>query len=808
MQYKFLNIFLEKNELLNQAKKPINPFLLENNSEQIEMLYNFYNSNVNLLYVNGFLGTGKAEIVDYSTAFLAPEVIVLKYNCFSSTVLDDVLLSFYRDFKKLSSQNIISEPKVKTENFTQKINSYFSQIEKSFVIILDSFEAVLEENRREILDFIFHLNSMQKVKVIIIGRTFDSKYFKDRQIERVTTSALEKEIFVKYLKNEKIKASNDMLEEFYKSTRGYYFYTMLSVKLMKNENLSLFDYLMKHKNSYLPFHKFLEKQALALVPTSERNLFWLLALIRHPLNIDLLIKLNLYHEEKINFFIESSIIFKSENQLYAPDYLREEVDESALTNILHRIHRYIIDLYSSQLPLKPLERDICVSRQTMRKEIEYHKLFLPKTPKNIETPHVDINYLSYSTVFDYTEDKLGVEKKETPSELPSYAPVDLTQRKNIHIPLENLPYQTKPETQRAKEIEENLTLKETLDSARRAEIRYDFARVVDLYKDALLMKNDPEYQHYLPMIYARLAYAYRKISKLDNALKYYELALGLHENTKDFVKANYLKYSMAKIYYETYKIEQAKEIFTEITNSKDSPAILLVKTYLQLANLEENISDAQNAFKYYQSAIDHADDTMSEEILSELYFKYALAMDDKHDSQSAIEYYNKCINLDNDPQINKFLSPAYSNIATLYLEKNDTENAIKNYEKAYQIDKMNANVEGTYYSASKLASILQRKQPDKALEYFNLALEYAKLTKDAFYIVSATLAVGDFHYDKNQNEIALKYYFEALDLAKNSFGQENINKIKVRINDIKFKVGAEKFDELTEIIRESDNDHE
>lgn len=807
MQYKFLNIFLEKSELLNQSGKLINTFLLENNAEQIEMLYNFYKNNVNLLYVNGFLGTGKAEIVNYSTAFLAQEVIVLKYNCFSSTVLDDVLLSFYCDFKKLSSQNIISEPKVKTENFSQKINSYFSQIEKAFVIILDSFEAVLEESRREILDFIFHLNSMQKVKVIIIGRTFDSKYFKDRQIERITTSALEKEIFTKYIKSEKIKASNDMLEEFYKSTRGYYFYTMLSVKLMKNENLTLFDYLMKHKNSYLPFHKFLEKQALALVPSSERDLFWLLALIRHPLSIDLLAKLNLYNEEKISFFIESSIIFKSGNQLYAPDYLREEVDESALTNILHRIHRYIIDLYSSQLPLKPLERDICVSRQTMRKEIEYHKLFLPKTPKNIENANVDINYLSYSTVFDYTEDKLGVEKKETPSELPSYAPVDLTQRKNIHIPIENLPYQAKPETSSAKAIEDNLTLKETLDSARRAEIKYDFARVVDLYKDALLMKNDHEYNAHLPMIYARLAYAYRKISKLDNALKYYELALGLHKNTEDFVKANYLKYSIAKIYYETYKIEQAKEIFTEITQSKDCPALLLVKTYLQLANLEENLSDAQNAFKYYQHAIDNADETMSDELLSELYFKYALALDDKHDSQNAIEYYNKCINL-NDPQINKFLSSAYSNIATLYLEKNDTENAIKNYEKAYQIDKSNANIEGTYYSSSKLASILQRKQPEKALEYFNVALDYAKLTKDVFYIVSATLAVGDFHYDKNQNEIALKHYFDALDLAKNSFGQENINKIKVRINDIKFKIGAEKFDELTEIIKESDNDHE
>lgn len=453
MQYKFLNIFLERQELLTRAKKDINPFLLENNSEQIEKIYNFYKSNINLLYVNGFLGTGKVEIIEYSTAFLAPETIILKYNCFNSTILDDILLSFYSEFKSLSAQNIISEPKVKTENFTQKINSYFSQVERAFVIILDSFEAVLDENRQEILDFIFHLNSTQKVKVIIIGRTFDSKYFKDMAIERVTTTALDREIFDKYIKSEKIKASNEMVEEFYKCTRGYYLYTLLSVKLIKNENLSLYDYLMKHKNSYLPFHKFLEKQALALVPSSERNLFWLLALIRHPLSTDLLIKLDLYNEERINFFIENFIIVKENAGFYAPDYLREEVDESALTSILHRIHRYIIDLYSKQLPLKPLERDICISRQTMRKEIEYHKLFLPKTPKNIENTNVDIDYLSYSRVFDYTEDKLGSDKKEKEAaSASSPPPIDLTQRKNININLENLPFQAKIETPQIKEF--------------------------------------------------------------------------------------------------------------------------------------------------------------------------------------------------------------------------------------------------------------------------------------------------------------------------------------------------------------------
>ena len=92
--------------------------------------------------------------------------------------------------------------------------------------------------------------------------------------------------------------------------------------------------------------------------------------------------------------------------------------------------------------------------------------------------------------------------------------------------------------------------------------------------------------------------------------------------------------------------------------------------------------------------------------------------------------------------------------------------------------------------------------PEKALKYYNSALNCAKLTKDVFYMVSASLAIGDFHYDKNQSETALKHYIYALDLAKTGLSQENIDKINVRINDIKFKLGVEKFENLVEIIRQ------
>lgn len=802
MQYQFLNIFLNQKELLAQSKTAIDPLLLENNSAQIEKIYEFYKSNINLLYVNGFLGTGKSKVVDYSLAFLSKEAVVLKYNCFNSTVLDDILLSFFNDFKSLAAQNVISEPKVRTENFTQKINSYFTQIEKPFVIILNSFEAVLEENRQEIIDFISHLNSIGKIKIIIIARTFESKYFSGLRVERITLLGLEKGIFEKYFKAEKIKYSSSNLEEFYKHSRGYYFFMIFAIKLMKVQNLSLENFLENLRNSYLSFFDFLEKQLTKNIPPQTNTLFWFLSLIRHPISIDLLKQLNLYDEEKINFLLDYFVIAKNNDEIYIQDYFKDKIDVDIPHNMSQKIHQYIVDLYETQLPLKPSERNIPISRQTMRKEIEYHSIFLPKKPKNIERADVSLGYLSYLKGFKTGEEEEKFSKEEKKSDASQ---IDLTQRKNVSLNIESLTPQSKekelPSRPERRIFDESaLTLQDFIGLIKEAESNYQYAAVIELCEKALNFNNDANYQNLLPLVYVKLAHAYQKIADCENAIKYYNLTREIYENKGNLSDANYIKLNIAKVYYDTYKLEKAKEILLEIINKEDNLPLLKAKAYLQLADLEENLSNPNAAFNCYKNAIAISDKVQDIKTLSELYFKYALALDDKNDVRNAIDFYNKCIDLSSDYQINRFLSSAYSNIATLYLEKNDIESALQNYSKAFEIDKLNNNYNGMYYSASKLASILQRRNSNSTLEYFQTALECAKLTKDVFYIASAALAIGDYHYDIKQNEVALKYYLYALDLAKNNFSQDNISKINVRINDIKFRLGVEKFEDLVEII--------
>ena len=121
MELRFTDENFDIKNLTKSELSGINQFLLDNNKKQLESLLEFYNNQTPLLLVNGFLGTGKTQIVNHSLKFLAQNAVVLEYNCFETTILDDILLSFFEDFKELTAKGIISQPKTKSENFNQKI---------------------------------------------------------------------------------------------------------------------------------------------------------------------------------------------------------------------------------------------------------------------------------------------------------------------------------------------------------------------------------------------------------------------------------------------------------------------------------------------------------------------------------------------------------------------------------------------------------------------------------------------------------------------------------------------------------------
>ena len=199
---------------------------------------------------------------------------------------------------------------------------------------------------------------------------------------------MEKGLFEKYLREEGFKQIGPLSDELYKYTRGYWFYTTLSLKIMQLRKLTLAEFMSGYTKSFQTFNDFIIREALSLVDPVSGHLFRFLTIMRHPVNVKLLQALHLYDADRIAFFVDNLILTREGAMLYLQDYFKVIAENSIAENIAIKIHKSCVDLYNTQLPLKPLERDLIISRQTMRREIEYHSLYIPQKPvfinKNIK----------------------------------------------------------------------------------------------------------------------------------------------------------------------------------------------------------------------------------------------------------------------------------------------------------------------------------------------------------------------------------------------------------------------------------------
>lgn len=797
MDYVFTTPELDTKILLKNEISGINQFLLENNTKQIDVIFNFLKNNNSLLLVNGFLGTGKESIIRHclDTA-LNDKTIVLEYNCFETTILDDILLSFFEDFKKLSALEKINVPKIKTENFTQKINAYFQTINNPAVVIINSFDAILKSNKAEILGFINHLCNLKNIKVVLISRVFDITDFEGKlKYDKVTILALQKSIFEKYLRSEDLKQIGPLTDELYKQTRGYFFYTTLTIKIMKLRNLNLVDFLDGYSKSFLSFSDFILREALALIDPVSGHLFRFLTVMRHPISVKLLKTLNLWNEDKMLFFINNLVLSKYGEYVYLQDYYKNIAENSIPPNVAIKLHQGCIDLYNTQLPLKPLERDIVVSRQTMRNEIEYHSMFIPKKYQFKGKDLRDINKTNIENTNKTNEKEFNEKEVNDKDQIKhmsfifdddEYGVLD-----KIADSIKNFLSYSDEKAKQEKE-ENKLSLTELMNLAKKEETSFNYKHAISLYLKALALDNDEDYYTYLPTIYTKLAFAYQNISDWYDAQKYFEMAGDFYSSTGDTEKINEAKFNIANIFYMTFKKDKAKVILCEIEKNNISDE-LRIKVLNALANLS---NDSNIIYNYYKKALEINPINIDKSVLSELYFKFALVNEDRGDDKTALEYYKKCINLDSNPKNNPNLSSAISNIALLYNDIGKSEIAIKYYLESMKLDEQTKNLNGIYSSSMKLAEIYSSKDPLKAIEYYENALRYAKTLNEPFYIISTSTALGDFYFNRKENEHALKNYKHAYNYAKNGIYKENVTKILQRIEDIKMRVGEERFKEL------------
>lgn len=792
--------FIDKPINLKDIPKeyPVDLCLLENNEKQIEEICEFLlDDKTPLLLVNGFKGSGKSQVVNFATTYsIDSKTVILSYTCLETTILDDMLLSFFEAFRNYTIMGLISNPKIKVENFTQKINSYFNTITNPILIVLDSFDAIVKENRQDVINFIKHLTKFPNIKVVIISKAMLADEFSDIKTEQVTTLPFSQKIFEKYLKTNGIKQIGALSNELYKQTKGYYNQIKLAVNIINAQQISLVNLLELFSKSYVPFQEFIIREALAMVDPISAHLFRLLTVMRIPIHINLIKSLHLYDEGKIMFFVNNSILSVDGECLYLKDYFRFVLENQIPENVMVKLHSACIDLYNTQLPLKPLERDLKLSRQTMRNEIEYHTMFLPKKPAINPKTLLQLQAQAQEVVLEeqkpqvqnIIEEKVEETKEEKINRI-SFIIEDEAVLDNIADSIKDFVVTT-VEDSKLEQESNSLSLHQTLNLAKQEEASYNYKHAVMLYQSALTKTSDEDFYTFLPSIYIKLAKAYQNLSDLYEALEYYTQAQDFYVNASNDEKVYEIKLEIANIYYLMYKHDNAKFILSELEKVENLPKELAIKINLACAKLTDDINLEYN---YYQKSISLVEPDTDKAVVSELFYKYAAACDEAEDIKTAGIYYKKCIDINQNPKTNTYMSMALSNLAELYDEIGQRKYAIKYYTESIKIDSMMKNYNGLYNSAIHLAEIYSASDDVQALEYLNKALHYAKIINEAFYIAGASLGLCDYYFFRRDNENAYKYVMEAYNVAKSSFSKDNLNKITSRIEDIKKRTAEQTF---------------
>ena len=834
----------DENELLPIDIQGIEKEIVEHDFETFSKLISFLSGSLKIFILHGFMGSGKSAMTNLLPEMLNQSVLYFRINCFEATNLDDVLLAIYTKFIRYFNEKKVVLPKIESNVFTDRVNAYIKSDNKPILFVFESLDSERYPIHADIVNFIKHISQIDKVKVIITSRNLASNDFPNNSASNFAVIKLAgKEEFLKILNRHGIDTDGETAEGTFIATKGHFLYISLLINVVSLLNISLSALYNDFSKKNLIIFDFLISKVLTLIPDRFFKTLWFLSLIRQGVSEEFMINQKISTKDELEYLKERMLVCQEGEMVYIKDYVKETVKKTITPETHKDIHKYLHEIYEAQLPKKPNERDLKISRSTMRRESAYHKEMIDKIPtetrqsQSASKKTIDYKYISYSQSiqndwsFHDTPNTSNKFIKPAPRGMETRIKNNLNQRKlrltddelkllnklNLNVPNaeritndrgENKYMSLREEYAQARQPQKNQmpkqevksepveTLADVMSAASYAEQEFDFEKALSIYTKAYNMTESAGYTEAKPIIIMQTALCHRKMQNNDEALRCFEIAYKLYSPVNS-EKANEALFNMAEIYTETYNHEQAKNLYEKILSSgQNSDTAFIIKVLLNIAEIELNNSDYENAEEYYIRAVENAEKAGDKRLICESTFKFALAYDDMGEVDKAFKNYVKCVQTSDDYEINPYVSSAYSNIAGIYEEQNLTDKAAKYYEEAIKTDEAHQNWDGLFFAYSKLANIYQMKSITLAIDILNKALDAAKKLGDNVYIASTYTQLGDFYYQSNSNEDALKSYLLAKAVIMKQPNPENIRKIDVRINDMKQRTGAAAYSKI------------
>lgn len=862
---------LQKKQLKNIKKNT--SYLLINRNEYIKEAIRTINSNYKkILFINGFCGSGKTLFVKTLFSLLEDFVLRFYYDCSAVTNLDDIIVSLYTYLNSILSKNpefLKNEKITQNPSIDRKLIEYLKSLKRPIIIAIDSFEHLTDKNfnlnDNEIAKFLNYLTKFPNIKLIISSQKLllSGLNLNENNSFSIKLGGLDDTHAVMLLKDNNINAFESTLYQAYEATRGYPESLFLLINGIQNLNTNVFDLISEYSTGQNAFEEFIYKKLYNLIPQECLKLCKFLSTIRHPIKAELIKKLNLIDnvEDNLKLLTEKMILSQNDENYYLKTIINDLIYSQIHFSEKTKIHNFLHEFYSGQIPKPLTERDVTLSRKLLHSEQYYHYKIAskfktnlniltanpnqyfefkntaqPSLPrqskqedKNNEAKKIEENILNIEdneednievdnkfkkklieTIQEMDDDDLGIELSEEERKLLEGTTSDEnTDNENYNndkliIPIffEEEENKTESQEKTLSPIEQKLELIQKAKSFK-SENKLDLA--LKEYKKALELSKLLSDKKQTAEIYSNMANILTEMHKFEEAGKYYNTAIEYFELENDYLSANKISNILGNAYIESYKHDDAIKIFRKVITEKKEHTNkqVLAEAYSGLAEIYDYRRTPELAVKYYLLAYENAIKEKNDKLISSIAFKLALVYDDMGKVNKALEFYKKCANI-SETNKNPYIAEALANIAAIYEENNNLDNAVNFYLKSLEIDKTNKNFDGEYKTLLKLANIyLFTNNKHKALEYILEGLETAKLSGDIYLIAGSLFELGDFYLNAKDYEKAVKNFILSKKTIGATISTDSSEKIDRKIRQIVEEIGETRFNIIIERLKHS-----
>ncbi len=841
LNYKAEEILKETDKLsasIFSIKKDKNSlFLLNHNSQALLKLFEFFKSEDKVFILKGHSGSGKSQLADLLIKnYISDNVLTFKFLWQTGTNLDDILLSIYKDFTVFAANRKIILPKTDTIIFSDKINSYIKHCTNEMLFVFDYLEIdfISQKKQDELCDFFNYLLKFPNIKILIISRALNPKDVKiNNFVSSYALRPFSEEEINKYLIQNDIVFGEKELSKLIQDSGGHYIFLSMFISLAEILDIKPQELFSEYENKEMSFADFLLQKNLGLLSNKFLNLFYLLSVIRVGVSERFIISRNIVSKDDLEYLLKRKIITYEFGLYYLKDFFKSKYLQTIPTDIKRKIYSELINFYEALLPKKPFQRDILISRITMRKEIEacndaIELLKMDKKKFNKPSKDKNFNYLSYSTMSnsEWNTNVSGYSPTNIPqiSKEPSttFGRANLSEKDvnllNLNSSKDTLESkltnivnfseqqtsrvpETKKQEEKVKEIKQTDDFEKLIVQAKAKENEYKYREAIVYYEKALKQTENPLYETKRPALIFRTALCYRHIKETDKAVELLKEAAELYSKiNRDKSITAFL--CIAQTYSEVYRFDEAKAAYLKVLGfGKALPDNIFVRTNLDLAEIEDNNLNTEGAAGYANNALKAAEKSDNKKLLVESYFKYALYNDDLGNYSIAMKYYLKCVQATNKIEENSFLSPAYSNLALLCYEKSDIPNAILYHQKAIEIDEKLNNNEGLYFSYIKLSEIYKKSDYSKTYNYLIKALKVVRKSEDKTHLITVYIELGDCYFKTGKVKKAIKAYSLANKFIEEYSKFEELYTLEGKLSVLKNSIGQAKYSQYLKEIK-------